>query len=106
MVGRTGSVPPAGLVGSGDREVAIDLDVDEGRTTGGKGTAHGRLHLIGCGCKFAVDPERPTDRREVRRVKRAVRRYEVGPGGAAEERLLAALDADPARVVEDDRADR
>ena len=36
-------------------------------------------------------------------VERAVRRPEIGPRRAAEERLLAALDADPARVVEDDR---
>ena len=73
-------------------------DASARRTAGA--TSAGSFDALG------MEPEGTPDVVEGRGVERAVRRAEIGPRRAAEERLLAALDADPARVVEDDGAHR
>src|SRR5204863_9431221 len=98
-------VPPAGLVRSGLLELAVDLDRDQRRTARREAPSNGGGNVARLGDRFGVQAECAPDRGEVRRVDRAVRPLEVGDRGATEERLLAALDADPARVVEDDLAD-
>jgi len=91
------NVPPAGLVGSRHRQVAVHADVDERRATAGQRALDGGANLVGSLGRLGVDPERATDRREVRRVRLSIAE-EVRGGGAAEVRLLPALDADPAEL--------
>src|SRR6185436_4852765 len=98
--------PPARLVRARASEIAIDLQVDERRAARRECSPHGRLDLVGPFRELAVNAERGADRPEVRGVDGPVGRDEVRPRRPSEERLLTALDADPAGVVEDDRADR